>query len=142
MIEIIAVLVTLDLITGFFSFLIVTSIADPVDWKSRALSGNNAINCGHVPLRADNKMATDCVVKAQAARNAFRVVYEASGIDDRYSVGIVGTPDGHVYELFCPMEIPGVGSSLLLRSVRVRPCATPTHIFINPRGRADCFEWR
>jgi hypothetical protein len=141
-IEIIAVLVILDLITGFFSFLIVTSIADPVDWKSRRLSRKGAIDCGHVKLRADHKMATDCALKAQADGIAFRVVYEGSGIDDRYSVGIVRTPDGRVYELFYPMEIPGIGSSMLLRSVRVRPCPAPTHLFANPVGQADCFERR
>jgi hypothetical protein len=141
-IEILAVVVILELLTGFFSFFLVTSIADPVDWRSRRLGGKYAIDCGHVPPRTEYKGATDCVLKAQADGNAFRVVYELTGIDDRYSVGIVRAPNGRVYELFYPMEIPGFGSSLLLRSVGVRPCPTPTHLFANPVGRADCFEWR
>lgn len=141
-IEVVIVLVILDLITGVVSMIVLTRIGNPIDWKSRRLAGKYAIDCGHVPIRADSKTATNCALKAQADGNAFRVIYEASGIDNRYSVGIVRAPDGQVYELFYSLEMPGIGSSILLKSVRVRSCPTPTHLFANPIGQADCFEWR
>ena len=138
--EIIAVLLILDLLTGFISFIFVAKVFNPVDLRGRWLSGKHAIDCGRVQPREDRRAANDCALNAQALGQAFRVRYDSTGIDDRYSVGIVRTPDGVLYEMFYPWET-GIGSSLLLKGVRVRPCPTPTHLFVNPRGQADCFEW-
>jgi len=141
-IEAVVVLLMLDLLTGFISLLFAIQVFNPVDLRSRWLSGRYAIDCGHVKPREDRRRATDCALQAEAQGQAFRVRYDSTGIDNHSSVGIVRTPSGLLYEVFYGWEIPGPGSSLLLKGVRTRPCPAPTRLFVNSRGEIDCFPRR
>lgn len=66
---------------------------------SLKLGGAGAVNCGRVPIRGDPKPATGCVLKAFSHKRPFRVRYDVQGVDSDVAFGVVGTPDGKVFEL-------------------------------------------
>jgi|SRR5579872_128559 len=133
-----------------FAFLLVDSmgmtyplvpvIGDAMDWESHYLSGLSSIDCGRVKIRGNASSATQCALQADAKAKPFRVVYNIQGFDAIVASGIVRTPGGKLLALTydsCPM---GCGFSLLQQRVYVTPCPQPYHLYVNPKGRINCFQ--
>jgi hypothetical protein len=115
-------------------------IGDLMDWKGRYLSGSRGVNCGRVKVGADTSVATQCALKADASGQPFRVTYEIQGYDEIVAGGIVRRPDGRVFALSyygCPS---GCGYDLFEQSVEVTACPHPYHLYVNPKGRLNCFQ--
>jgi hypothetical protein len=116
---------------------------DAMDWRSRSLAGWNAVNCGTVSTHGDPAGATSCALKAQSVGRPFRVRYNIIGMDSDIAAGLVRTPDGHLYGIGFNGNIFGQGgTSLRLQRVGQKPCPEPLHLYVNPRGRLNCFEQR
>jgi len=120
----------------------VTSITgDSMDWHSKRLAGRDGINCGRVRVNGDPTAVTQCALKAQAEHRPFWVVYNIMGFDSPVAGGVVRTPDGRVYGLsFDGDPAGGGGTSLLRERVVVKLCPAPTHLWVNPKGRINCFQ--
>jgi hypothetical protein len=131
------------LITGRVEEGIFFIFGDAMDWRSRSLAGWNATNCGTVRTHGDPAAATRCALKAQSEGRLFRVRYNIIGIDSDVAAGLVRTPDGHLYGVgFTGNIFAQGGTSLRLQRVSQKPCPEPLHLYINPRGRLNCFEQR
>lgn len=114
---------------------------DAMDWKSRWLAGNHSVNCGRVEVKGDPTKATKCALQAQAESKPFRVVYDIMGYDAPVAGGIVRTPDGELYALSFDGDPGGGGGvSLLGQRVTKSSCPKPTHLWVNPKGRINCFQ--
>jgi len=120
---------------------VIRMIGDSMDWRSRWLMGRGGIDCGRVKVNADTKVATDCALKAQSAGKPFRVRYDILGYDSEVAGGIVRTPAGKLYALSFDGNPAGAGKTSLLgqRSTK-SSCPTPYHLWINPKGRINCFQ--
>jgi hypothetical protein len=115
-------------------------IGDAMEWKSHYLAGLSSVNCGRVKIREDASSATQCALQAYAKTQPFRVIYDVQGIDSIVAGGIVRTPEGALLALSydsCPW---GCGFSLLQQRVQVTPCPQPYHLYVNPKGRINCFQ--
>jgi len=114
---------------------------DGMDWRSRSLAGFRSVNCGRVQIRGDSSAATRCALEANAEGKPFRVAYNIEGIDEDVAGGIVRTPEGRLLALSfygCPS---GCGSlSFLQQRVQITECPQPYHLYVNPRGRINCFQ--
>jgi hypothetical protein len=114
---------------------------DAMDWRSRSLAGWHAINCGTVRTHRNPAAATSCALKAQSEGRPFPVRYNIIGIDSDVAAGLVRTPDGHLYGIGFTGNIFGQGgTSLRLQRVGQKPCPEPLHLYVNARGRLNCFE--
>ena len=103
--------------------------------------GRYGIDCGRVEVRGDPKEATACALKAQAEGRPFRVRYDILGYDSAVAGGIVRTPTGQLYALSFdsdPMGRPG--TSFSRQVVSETPCPQPIHLWVNPKGRINCFQ--
>jgi len=119
---------------------LVPVIGDAMDWRSHYLAGLSSVNCGRVTVRGDAAAATQCALQAQARAQPFRVIYNIQGIDSIVAGGIVRTPRGALLAMSydsCPY---GCGFSLLQQRVQVAPCPQPYHLYVNPKGRINCFQ--
>jgi hypothetical protein len=119
---------------------LVPLIGDAMDWKSHYLAGLSSVNCGRVTVRGDASAATQCALQAQARAQPFRVIYNIQGWDSIVAGGIVRTPGGALLALSydsCPY---GCGFSLLQQRVQVAPCPQPYQLYVNPKGRINCFQ--
>jgi hypothetical protein len=122
--------------TGFASM-----FGDAMDWQSRSLAGWRSINCGRVEVHGDPTASTECALRAQAEGKPFRVVYNIVGYDSPVAGGIVRTPDGQLYALsFDGDPAGGGGVSLLGQQVGKATCPKPTRLWVNPKGRINCFQ--
>jgi hypothetical protein len=113
---------------------------DAMDWRSRLLAGFGSVTCGRVPIRGDASAATQCALKANAEGKPFRVTYNIQGIDEEVAGGIVRTPQGRLLGLSfygCPI---GCGFSFLAQRVTITECPQPYHLYVNPKGRINCFQ--
>jgi len=115
-------------------------IGDLMDWKGRYLTGSRGVNCGRVKVGQDATSATQCALKADANGQPFRVAYEIQGYDSIVAGGIVRTPDGGVFALSFDSCLSGCGYDLFQQSVTVTPCPQPYHLYVNPKGRINCFH--
>jgi hypothetical protein len=115
----------------------VTPRTDAVEAHAAEVAGSNAINCGRVPARQDPKTATGCALDAQKARKPFRVIYDVQGIDSRFTIAIVRSPNGLVQTL--SNEV-GMGSAT--GPGRLKPCPVPVRLWVGPQGFADCSRRR
>jgi hypothetical protein len=123
------------------SSLLVLVVGDGMDWRSRSLAGWYSINCGRVRIRQDPKAATECALKAQSESRPFRVRYDIMGYDSAVAGGIVRTAEGHLYALSFDGDPAGHGRvSLWRQTVGQAPCPEPTHLYVNPKGRLNCFQ--
>ena len=116
------------------------AIGDAMDWESHYLAGLRSVNCGRVKVRADAFLATQCALQADAKAKPFRVIYNIQGIDSIVAGGIVRTPSAKLLALSydgCPS---GCGFSLLQQRVHVASCPQPYHLYVNPKGRINCFQ--
>lgn len=115
-------------------------IGDLMDWKGRYLTGSRGVNCGRVKVGNDATSATQCALKADADGKPFRVAYEIQGYDAIVAGGIVRRPDGRVFALSYDSCPSGCGYDLFEQSVKVTPCPQPYHLYVNPKGRINCFQ--
>jgi hypothetical protein len=128
-------------IDGLVSGPIVRVFGDSMDWRSRRLMGLGGADCGRVRINGDPKVATDCALKAQSEGRPFRVRYDIRGYDAEVAGGIVRTPSGELYALSFDGNIHGGGAtSLLAQRSTQSPCPKPTHLWVNPKGRINCFQ--
>jgi hypothetical protein len=115
-------------------------IGDAMDWRSRRLAGWHGINCGRVKVHGDPRAATACALRAQAEGKPFRVRYDIQGIDSAVAGGIVRTPAGLLYGLSYDSDPYGGGFSWFRQTVIQTPCPEPVHLWVNPKGRINCFQ--
>jgi hypothetical protein len=113
---------------------------DAMDWKSRYLVGLGGVNCGRVKVRGDPSAATQCALQADTKAQPFRVSYNVQGFDAFVAGGIVRTPSGKHLALSYDSCPRGCGFSFLRQRVRVAPCPQPYHLYVNPKGRINCFQ--
>ena len=115
-------------------------IGDLMDWEGRYFTGSRGVNCGRVRVGNDATSATQCALKADADGQPFRVAYEIQGYDAIVAGGIVRRPDGRVFALSYDSCPSGCGYDLFEQSVKVTPCPQPYHLYVNPKGRVNCFR--
>jgi hypothetical protein len=123
-----------------FSILLVRVTGDAMDWRSHYAAGLFSTNCGRVRVREDAARATECALKANSEGRPFRVVYDIQGFDSTVAGGIVRKSDGKLLALQfdgCPT---GCGFSMLGQRVSVTSCPQPNRLYVNPKGRLNCFQ--
>jgi hypothetical protein len=123
-----------------WTYFLVRNIGDAMDWRSHFLAGLGSVNCGRVGVRESTSSATQCALEANAKARPFRVIYNIQGFDESVAGGIVRTPHGRLLALSyygCPS---GCGFSLLQQRVHVASCPQPYHLYVNPKGRINCFQ--
>lgn len=127
---------------NLLSSLVVRVLGDSMDWRSRRMMGWRGIDCGTVKIGADPHAATDCALKAQSQGKAFRVRYNIQGFDSDVAGGVVRTPSGELYGLSFDGEPSGGGggTSLVLQRSTKFACPQPYHLWVNPKGRVNCFQ--
>jgi hypothetical protein len=114
---------------------------DAMDWRSRWLAGSHSINCGRVRIGQNPNQATKCGLEANAEGRPFRVRYDIQGWDSEVAGGLIRTGDGHLYALCFDGNPSGGGrTSLWGQTVAVAPCPEPTRLYVNPKGRLNCFQ--
>jgi hypothetical protein len=120
---------------------LVRVLGDAMDRQSKQLAGERGINCGRVRLGGDPKVATACAIQAQADGKPFRVRYDIMGFDADVAGAIVRTTDGRLYGLSFDGNPSGAGGTSFFRErVALSPCPQPTHLWVNPKGRVNCFQ--
>jgi hypothetical protein len=96
---------------------------------------------GRVEVQGDPKAATACALKAQSEGRPFRVRYDIMGYDSAVAGGIVRASTGQIYGLSFVGDPSGHGGiSLFRQRVNKTPCPQPTHLWVNPKGRINCFQ--
>jgi hypothetical protein len=116
-------------------------VGDSLDWHTRHLVGWHALDCGKVRIRQNPEAVTNCAVKAQAEGRPFKARYQIMGYDSEVAVAIVRTPDGHVSMLSFVGDPTGRSMvSFLRQSTRQIDCPEPVHLYVNPKGRINCFH--
>jgi hypothetical protein len=112
---------------------------DFLERHSRLLAGSSGIDCGRVSVRADPAPATKCALRAQAKRKPFRVRYDQMGVDSIVALAMVRTPAGSLSVLHYDSD-PSGGGGELHGFIYPTPCPEPVHLWVNPKGRVDCFH--
>jgi hypothetical protein len=103
--------------------------------------GRHGIDCGTVGIKVDPREATDCALKAQREGRPFRVRYNIRGIDSAVAGGVVRTPSGELYALSFVGNTSGTGATSLLEQYSSKsPCPQPYHLWVNSKGRINCFQ--
>jgi hypothetical protein len=126
---------------GSMSASVIRVFGDSMDWRSRRLMGSHGIDCGRVKVNGDPKIATDCAMKAESGDKPFRVRYDILGYDSAVAGGVVRTPSGELYALSFDGNPSGAGGTSLLRQRSSEsPCPKPYHLWVNPKGRINCFQ--
>jgi hypothetical protein len=92
---------------------------DPLDWEARRIAGLRAVDCGVLgkDARAANRIAA-CISTARLDRRGFRIRFSVCGIDSCGAEGLVGSPDGAVYQL-------SLGVSHGAVTLKRRTCPSP-----------------
>ena len=120
---------------------VIRVFGDSMDWRSHWLMGRHGIDCGQVKVNGDPKMATDCALKAQSEGRPFRVRYDIMGYDSAVAGGIVRTPSDELFALSFDGNPHGAGyTSLLAQRSSKSPCPKPYHLWVNSKGRVNCFQ--
>ena len=122
------------------SYDVVRVTGDAMDWASHFLLGFGGINCGRVGVRGDSSLPTKCALKANANGQPFRVIYDIPAMDGDVAVGIARTRHGAILALSFSGCSTGCGFSLLKQRVYIKPCPQPYQLYINPKGRVNCFQ--
>lgn len=104
---------------------IVWLIGDKLDWESWRLGGLTAKNCGHVPIGTSAADASACVISCFQQKKPFRVRYETTSMDEASGSGIVGAPDGQVYDLRFLGGSPDANVHLRYQKVWIHRCPEP-----------------
>jgi hypothetical protein len=119
---------------------LVLVVGDAMDWRSHSLARLGSTNCGRVKIGRDPSKATACALEESAKGRPFRVVYQIQGIDSIVAGGIVRTPGGKLLALNYDSCPSGCGFSLWRQTVTASPCPEPYHLYVNPKGRINCFQ--
>jgi hypothetical protein len=128
-------------VSNFLNVKLVPAIGDAMEWRSRWLAGRHGVDCGRVRIGGDPRAATACALQAQAEGKPFRVRYDIMGIDSAVAGGVVRTPDGRLYGLSFDGNPTGAGGTSLFRQrVSQLPCPSPPRLWVNPKGRVNCFQ--
>ncbi len=91
--------------------------------EARALAGDDATQCGAVPLGEPSLDAHACTVEAFASGLGFYALFEEQGEDEVFVTAIVGNPEGEVWRLFHgDGGYSSAAATLIERSV----CTEPT----------------
>lgn len=115
-----------------------------MDQRLSKLCGPHAVNCGHVQVTQNPRVATRCATRAFKRHKPFYVRYDIQGIDSAVAGGIASNGSGGLYAV----TFDGMGMSGDLkqgetmpdgRYILVATCPTPNHIAVNRYGRATCF---
>lgn len=117
-----------------------------MEQRLHRLSGDDAIDCGAVPVGGNPADATACVIKALRQHRPFYVRYAVQGIDAELSDGIASDGKGEMYGVI--FDSLGVTSSNLPSNVTmpdgdhtiVLPCPKPSRIRKAGNGKATCFR--
>jgi hypothetical protein len=137
----IALFLLLGAANNLISESLIPIVGDAMDWRSRWLIGSHGIDCGRVEVQGDPKAATACALKAQSEGRPFRVRYDIMGYDSAVAGGIVRASTGQIYGLSFVGDPSGQGGiSLFRQRVNKTPCPQPTHLWVNPKGRINCFQ--
>jgi hypothetical protein len=141
----IAVVVLLFLFLGaannLLSAWLVPIIGDSMDWCGRWLMGRHGTDCGRVNVNGDPAVATKCALESDSQGKPFRVRYDIMGYDSAVAGGIVRTPNRNFYGLSFDGDPSGQGGTSLFRQrVTTTPCPRPVHLWVNPKGRINCFQ--
>lgn len=112
---------------------------DLLERQSLRLAGKRAIDCGMVRIGANPKLNTQCALKAQETGRPFRVRYEIRGYDAEVAVSVVRNSDGKLSMMMYDSDISG-GGGRGAEDVSTQPCPVPTHLWVNPSGRINCFQ--
>lgn len=138
---IVLVLLSLSLITSFPKRIILYFAGDGLDWHSRRLIGWGGLDCGTVRIRENPDAATICALKAEAEGQPFRVRYNIQGYDSVTAVDVVRARDNRVYMLNFVGDPAGrSGVSFFRQSTGQIECPEPVHLYVNPKGRINCFH--
>ena len=116
----------------------VKTFGDALEWKSRRISGRNAVNCGNVPARRDPEAATDCALRAFAAHEPFRVRYRIQTMDTVMAAGVVSSADGQLYEILFSGGTPTGKTDVFRQSLLVKACQARASLKRTVRGRVAC----
>lgn len=120
---------------------IVRVTGDALDWRSNWSTGAGGIDCGRVKAGADAHAATNCALRANAEGKPFRVRYDILGGDSNVAVAIVRGSDGRVATLtFTGNPASSGGTSLWRQRVSKSFCPEPIHLWVNSKGRINCFQ--
>lgn len=126
---------------NLLSGVVVRVFGDSMDWRSHRMMGWRGIDCGTVKIGTDPAAATDCALQAQSQGKAFRVRYNIQGIDSDVAGGIVRTTSGELYALSFDGDPSGGGRTSLVRQHSAKfACPQPYHLWVNPKGRVNCFQ--
>lgn len=137
----IALFLLLSLVSRLFSTSLLPIVGDSMDWYGKWLMGRHGIDCGTVQVQGDPKAATGCALRAQSEGKPFRVRYNVIGYDSAVAGGVVRTPTGSLYGLSFDGDPAGQGGTSLFRQrVSKKPCPEPTHLWVNSKGRVNCFQ--
>jgi hypothetical protein len=114
---------------------------DAMDWRGWWLAGSQSINCGRARIGQDPEPATRCGLEAFAAGRAFQVRYDIVGYDAPVAGGLVRTANGQLLALSFDGDPGGGGrTSLWGQRVDVQSCPKPARLYVNPKGRLNCFQ--
>jgi len=122
------------------TYALVYLTGDEMDWKSHYLAGLSSINCGRTKIGQSASPITQCALGADAKGQPFRAIYNIQGIDSLVAGGIVRTRSGTLLALAYDSCPAGCGFSMLRQRVLVTPCPQPYHLYVNPKGRINCFR--
>jgi hypothetical protein len=135
------VLLSLPLLDQQLSGPVIRRFGDSMDWRSRWLMGIRGIDCGEVGVNGDPAEATTCALHAQREGEPFRVRYDIQGIDSAVAGGIVRTPSGDLFAISFDGNPHGAGYTSLLAQRSVQSvCPKPYRLWVNPKGRVNCFQ--
>jgi hypothetical protein len=134
-------IIQLSFVPIYLSDAFISKHGDAMDWRGLWLAGTHSINCGRVRIGQNPNQATKCALEANAAGRPFRVRYDIQGWDSSVAGGLVRTNDGHLDALSFDGNPSGGGRTLLLgQTVCVESCPEPTRLYVNPKGRLNCFQ--
>lgn len=135
------VLLSLPILDQLISAPVIRVFGDSMDWRSRWLMGLRGVDCGQVQVNGNPNVATSCALQAQSEGKPFRVRYDILGYDSAVAGGIVRTPSGELYALSFDGNPHGAGyTSMLAQRSSKSPCPKPNHLWVNPKGRVNCFQ--
>ena len=116
----------------------VKTFGDSMEWKIRWISGPNAVNCGNVAVRRDPEVATDCVLRAFAAHEPFRVRYGLQTMDTVMAAGVVSSANGQLYEILFSGGAPTGRIDVFRQRFLVHACPAQASLKRTPKGRVTC----
>ena len=113
---------------------------DAMEWKSRWISGRNAIDCGIVPVRGDSQ-AADLIARCVHFRRARRLGLgtDSRTMDTVMAVGVVSSSNGQLYEILFSGGAPTGTIDVFRQRFFMNACATQASLRKTPKGRVSCF---